>query len=313
MWYVGIDVGGTNIKAGVVDENGQLKSKVSLKTGVERGSEAVMVTMAEAAGMAVEQAGLEMGDITAIGVGIPGVLDPATGIVPFCTNLGWHDVPVIERMVELTGVDDIYVDNDATVAALAESVAGVSAGVKNSVFITLGTGVGGGIIIDGKVYSGVHGVASEVGHHVTHLGGELCTCGNRGCWERYASATALIRMGTEAAKAHPESALAKYEELTAKDVVDCAKAKDEVAVAVFDAYCDELALGIVNIINFLDPEVIAIGGGVSAAGDFLLEPVREKLKKYVFYKTMPYARIELATLGNDAGMIGAAMLGRKDA
>ncbi len=312
MYYVGIDVGGTGVKAGVVDDNGQIIAKASVKTAVEKGADAVMEDMAQVAGMAVEQAGLEMEQIEAIGIGIPGVLDPATGVVPFCTNLGWHQVPVIERMHELTG-RPIFVDNDATVAALAESVAGISAGVKNSVFLTLGTGVGGGIVLDGKVYSGSHGVASELGHQITHAGGEKCTCGNRGCWERYASATALIRMGKEAAKAHPESALAKFEDLTAKDVVDSAKAGDEAALAVFDQYTEELAMGMVNIINYLDPEIIAIGGGVSAAGEFLLEPVREKLKKYVFYKDLPYAEIKLATMGNDAGIVGAAMLGRKDA
>ena len=312
MYYVGIDVGGTGVKAGVVDDNGKIIAKASVKTAVEKGADAVMEDMAQVAGMAVEQAGLEMEQIEAIGIGIPGVLDPATGVVPFCTNLGWHQVPVIERMHELTG-RPIFVDNDATVAALAESVAGISAGVKNSVFLTLGTGVGGGIVLDGKVYSGSHGVASELGHHITHAGGELCTCGNRGCWERYASATALIRMGKEAAKDHPESALAKFDDLTAKDVVDSAKAGDEAALAVFDQYTEELAMGMVNIINYLDPEIIAIGGGVSAAGEFLLEPVREKLKKYVFYKDLPYAEIKLATMGNDAGIVGAAMLGRKDA
>ncbi len=312
MYYVGIDVGGTGVKAGVVDESGRIIAKATIKTAVEKGADAVMEDMAEVAGQAVEKAGLTMEEIEAIGIGIPGVLDPATGIVPFCTNLGWHQVPVIERMHELTG-RPIYVDNDATVAALAESVAGVSAGVKNSVFLTLGTGVGGGIVIDGKVYSGTHGVASELGHHITHMGGEKCTCGNRGCWERYASATALIRMGKEAAAAHPESALAKFTDLTAKDVVDSAKAGDETALAVFDQYTEELALGMVNIINFLDPEIIAIGGGVSAAGEFLLEPIRQKLKKYVFYKDLPYSEIKLATMGNDAGIVGAAMLGRKDA
>ena len=312
MYYVGIDVGGTGVKAGVVDESGRIIAKATIKTAVEKGADAVMEDMAEGAGQAVEKAGLTMEEIEAIGIGIPGVLDPATGIVPFCTNLGWHQVPVIERMHELTG-RPIYVDNDATVAALAESVAGVSAGVKNSVFLTLGTGVGGGIVIDGKVYSGTHGVASELGHHITHMGGEKCTCGNRGCWERYASATALIRMGKEAAAAHPESALAKFTDLTAKDVVDSAKAGDETALAVFDQYTEELALGMVNIINFLDPEIIAIGGGVSAAGEFLLEPIRQKLKKYVFYKDLPYSEIKLATMGNDAGIVGAAMLGRKDA
>jgi len=141
-------------------------------------------------------------------------------------------------------------------------------------------------------------------------GGDLCTCGNRGCWERYASATALIRMGHECAAKYPDSILAGKEKLNAKDVMDAAKANDPAGLEAFDQYTTYLAMGMVNIINFMDPEVIVLGGGVSAAGEFLLKPIREKMAKMVFYKAMPYANVELATLGNDAGIIGAAMLGR---
>ena len=309
MYYVGIDVGGTNLKAGVVDENGHIISKVDCPTKVERGHEAVVADMAKLALKAIEKSGVSMDEVKSVGIGIPGILDPRTGIVPFCTNLGWHNVPLIELMQKDVH-KPIYVDNDATVATLAENVAGVSAGAKSSVFLTLGTGVGGGVVIDGKVYSGAHGVGSELGHMIVVVDGEECTCGNRGCWERYASATALIRMGTEAAKAHPESVLNEAKSISAKTVVDAAKAGDKAAMEVFDRYTYYLAVGIVNIINFIDPEIIAIGGGVSAAGEFLIKPVREKLAKLVFYKTMPYARVELATLGNDAGIIGAAMLGK---
>ncbi len=309
MVYVGIDVGGTGLKAGVVDQNGKMLSKVSCPTGVERGHEAVVNDMAQLALKAIAESGCSLDEVHSIGIGIPGVLDPRTGIVPFCTNLGWHDVPVIQLMQKVID-KPVFVDNDATVAALAESVAGVSAGVKDSVFLTLGTGVGGGIVVGGKVYSGAHGVGSELGHMMVVVGGEKCTCGNYGCWERYASATALIRMGGEEAKKHPESILAGRDNLNAKDVMDAAKAGDVAGLAAFDQYTTYLAAGIVNIINFIDPEVIAIGGGVSAAGEFLLEPVREKVKAMAFYKSMPYARIELAVLGNDAGIIGAAMLGK---
>ena len=309
MVYVGLDVGGTGLKAGVVDENGKMLSKVSCPTGVERGYGPVIKDMANLALKAIEESGVPMEEVHSIGIGIPGILDPRTGIVPFCTNLGWHRVPLIEEMHKYID-KPILVDNDATVAALAESVAGACAGVKNSVFLTLGTGVGGGIVLDGKVYSGPHGVASELGHMIVVIDGEECTCGNKGCWERYASATALIRMGTEAAKAHPESVLNEAKSISAKTVVDAAKAGDKAAMEVFDRYTYYLAVGIVNIINFVDPEIIAIGGGVAAAGEFLIQPVREKLAKLVFYKTMPYARVELATLGNAAGIIGAAMLGK---
>jgi len=309
MVYVGIDVGGTGLKAGVVDENGKIISKVSCPTGVERGHEAVIADMAQLALKAIDESGYTLDDVKAIGIGIPGVQDPRTGRVPFCTNLGWHDVPVIELMQKVID-KPVYIDNDATVAALAESVAGVSSKYKDSIFLTLGTGVGGGVILNGKVYSGTHGVGSELGHMIVVAGGDLCTCGNRGCWERYASATALIRMGHECAAKHPESILAGKEKLNAKDVMDAAKANDPAGLEAFDQYTTYLAIGMVNINNFMDPEVIVLGGGVSAAGEFLLKPIREKLAKMVFYKAMPYATIELATLGNDAGIIGAAMLGR---
>jgi len=310
MVYVGIDLGGTNIAAGVVDDHGKLLNRVSCPTGVERGHEAVIADMAALALEAIEKSDYELSDLAAVGVGLPGIMDPNTGIVPFCTNLGWHQVPLVELMRRVVD-KPIYGDNDATVAALAESVAGVTAGCANSVFLTLGTGLGGGIILNHKIYSGTHGVASELGHMIIVAGGELCSCGNRGCWERYASATALIRMSKEASAKYG-GALADMnpDAITARTVEDAARAGDKAALEAFDQFTDYLALGIVSIINFLDPEVIAIGGGVSGAGDFLLDPVREKLKKYVFYKTMPYARVERAALGNDAGIIGAAMLGR---
>ena len=314
MVYVGIDVGGTGLKAGVVDESGNILSKASCPTQVERGAEPVVNDMAHLALKAIAEANLTVDDVKAIGVGIPGIEDPRTGRVPFCTNLYWHDVPLVEWMRRVVD-KPIYIGNDATVAGLAESVSGVSAGVKNSVFITLGTGVGGGIVIDGKVYSGSNGVGSEIGHMITVAGGEPCSCGNKGCWERYASATAIIRMGVKSAKNNPDGALAKavggkIEDITAKHVIDLAKSGDPDCAAVFDEYVYHLCVGLVSIINFIDPEVIALGGGVSAAGAFLLDAVREKLPSMIFYKAMPYARIELATLGNDAGIIGAAMLGR---
>ena len=314
MYYIGIDLGGTGIKAGLVDENGKILRKATCPTLVERGPRPIVDDMAALALRVAKEENVSMDDVKAIGIGLPGIQDPRTGHVPFCTDLYWHEVPVIEWMRE-TVDKPIFIGNDATVAGLAESVAGVSAGVKNSVFITLGTGVGGGIVLDGKVYSGTHGVGSELGHMITVVDGEMCSCGNRGCWERYASATALIRMGRQAVKEHPESMImtlagGEEEKIEAKTVIDAAKAGDETAKKVFDLYVYHLCAGLVGIINFIDPEVIVLGGGVSHAGQFLLDAVRAKLPSMVFYKTMPYARVELATLGNDAGIIGAAMLGK---
>ena len=314
MLYIGIDLGGTGIKAGVVDENGNILVKDSCPTGAERGYGAVIQDMAGLALGLAERSGSHMSDIRAIGIGLPGVMDPRTGRVPFCTNLGWHDVPIIEEMAKYTD-KPVFVDNDATVAGLAESVAGVSAGCRDSLFITLGTGVGGGVILGGKVFSGSHGVASEIGHMVTVADGEMCTCGVRGCWERYASATALIREGRKLCGANPDTALLKavdgdLKAITAKHVIDLAKAGDPDCAHLFDRYVYHLCLGLRSLISLYDPEVIVLGGGVSHAGEFLLNAVRARLPEMVFYKDMPFARVELAKLTNDAGIIGAAMLGR---
>ena len=314
MYYIGLDVGGTTFKAGVVTEDGRIVHKDAMPTGIERPYQEIIADMAALCKKVAADAGIEMSEIKSIGVGVPGLFDNKTGMIPFCTNLGWHDLPFVAEMKKHLDTP-VYGDNDATVAGLAESVAGVSAGIKDSVFLTLGTGVGGGIIIDGKPYSGAHGCGSEIGHMMIKMGGELCTCGNYGCFERYASATAIIREERTAIVEYPESSMLAAcggdpEKLNAKIVIDAARAGDEAAKAVFGGYVQALAVGIINIINMLDPEVIVLGGGVSAAGEFLLNAVREAVKPMVFFKTMPYARIELAQLGNDAGIIGAAMLGK---
>ncbi|MCQ2437583.1 MAG: ROK family protein [Clostridia bacterium] len=316
MIYIGVDVGGTGIKVGAVDEQGNILSKVKGPTLPERGYEAMLHNIADLCILAATESGHTMADVHSVGIGLPGIYDPARKLVPICTNLNWHDVPVEQELHKYIDCP-VFIDNDATVAGLAESVAGVSKGTKNSVFITLGTGVGGGIILNGKVFAGSHGVASEIGHIMFRAGGEPCTCGNRGCWERYASATAIIREGRKFAEQHPNCGIAKavgfeLNKIEARTVIDLAKAGDPDAVKIFDNYVDDLAMGLTTLINVYDPEVIVIGGGVSNTGDFLLNKLRAAYKKFVFCKNMPYATIELATLGNDAGIIGAAMLGKED-
>lgn len=315
MVYIGVDLGGTGIKAGVVDESGTILAKGSAPTGRERPYQAVIADIAALCTRVAAQAGTPMEEVAAMGVGVPGICNPETGVIPFCTNLGWHDVPFVEEMHKHLNLP-VHVDNDATVAGYAESIAGVSAGTRASVFLTLGTGVGGGIVLGGRPYSGVHGIGSEIGHMILQMDGEPCTCGNEGCFERYASATAIIREARRAVKKDQQSMMMKNcggnpERINAKIVIDCAKAGDKTARAVFDAYVRALAHGIISIINVLDPEIIVLGGGVSMAGEFLLNAVREAVKPLIFFKTMPYARIELARLGADAGIIGAALLGRK--
>ena len=314
MYYIGLDVGGTTFKAGVVTQEGKILHKDAMPTGIERPYAEIIADMAYLCRKVAADAGIDMAEVASIGVGVPGLFDNKTGRIPFCTNLGWHDVPFVEEMKKHLDTKVIG-DNDATVAGLAEAVAGVSAGVDDSVFLTLGTGVGGGIIIGGKPYSGAHGCGSEIGHMMICMGGEECTCGNFGCFERYASATAIIREAKKAVILHPESSMmdkcgGDAEKINAKIVIDAAREGDATAKAVFDGYVHALAVGIITIINMLDPEVIVLGGGVSAAGDFLLNAVREAVRPMVFFKTMPYARIELAQLGNDAGIIGAAFLGK---
>lgn len=315
MYYIGVDLGGTGIKAGVVNEKGEILSKGSTPTMAERPYQAVIADIATLCKTVAADANITVEEIEAIGVGVPGICDPKTGIIPKCTNLGWFDVPFVSELQSHIA-KPVIVDNDATVAGFAEYIAGVSAGTHSSVFVTLGTGVGGGIIINGRPYSGAHGVGSEIGHMNIAMGGELCTCGNRGCFERYASATSIIRDAKRAVAENPNSAIMEkcggdVEKINAKIVIDAAKEGDAVAKEVFDGYVNGLAHGLVNLINVIDPEVIVLGGGVSMAGEFLLNAVREAMKPLIFFKSMPYADVKLATLGADAGIIGAAMLGKQ--
>ena len=315
MLYIGVDLGGTGIKAGIVSEAGEIVVHASAPTNHERPFADVVADIAALCEKLLRQAGVGLDGIKAIGVGVPGVCDPKTGIIANCVNLGWYNVPFIAELRRHLDLP-VRVDNDATVAGYAESIAGVSAGTESSVFITLGTGVGGGIVLGGRPFSGAHGVGSEIGHMVLKLGGEPCTCGKRGCFERYASATAVIREGRNAVAQHPESAIMRRcggdpQRINAKTVFDCAREGDETALGVFRWYVNGLSNGIISIINVLDPEVIVLGGGVSLAGEFLLDAVREQVESMLLFKDMPFARIELARLGADAGIIGAAMLGRR--
>ena len=286
MYYVGIDLGGTNIKAGIVDGQGKILAEAFCKTQAQRPYQDIVRDMAGCVMQALKNAKMTTDDILSVGIGIPGYANQKTAI-----------------------------DNDATVAGYAESIAGVSKDAESSVFLTLGTGVGGGIVIHGRPWSGAHGIGSEVGHMTLSVDGVPCNCGNNGCMEKYTSATAIIRMARQACMTYPDSAMMLRAEgdlnrINAKTVIDAAKANDRAALEVFDEYCKYLAIAINNIIAFLDPEMIVLGGGVSHAGDFLLEKVKAKVPRYLLYKTLPYPEICLASLGNEAGMIGAAMIGK---
>lgn len=309
MIRIGIDLGGTNIAVGTVDDGHAIVSRVSVPTLARRPAAEVVGDMGDAVEAALAKAGLSIGDCCSIGIGSPGTCNSAAGVVERAYNLGWDHVPVC-RMLEERFHVPCRLSNDANCAALAEQVAGAAVGHDNVVLITLGTGVGGGIVADGQLLEGVGGTGAEVGHTVLVLDGEDCTCGRKGCWEAYASATALIRQGKRAAAAQPESLLAGYGEgLTGKDVFDAAAAGDAAAQAVVDRYCVYVAAGITDLVNILGPEKVLIGGGISRQGERLLAPIRAYVAANCFGghdRTPPV--IECARLGNEAGIIGAAAL-----
>lgn len=312
MVKIGIDVGGTGIKVGVVSEDYQIIQEDAIPTRTDIPFEEQLKLMADCVLSTVKAAGLKEDDIESVGVGIPGIASARTGEVIKCTNMGWHHVPFRDVFTKYLK-KPVCIDNDANVAALAESVAGVSAGTSSSVFITIGTGIGSGIILNGKIWSGAHHIGGELGHVIFDLDGVPCTCGNHGCLERYCSATALIRMAREAVENNPESQIMQLagrdiSRIEAKTVFDAARNKDEVALKVFYHYTDCLAQAVASVINLLDPEVIVLGGGVSKAGSFLLDPLTEMYPKYVVFNDQPLPPVKIAVLGSEAGMIGAAML-----
>lgn len=316
-YYVGIDLGGTNIVAGVVDENYNIIATAKTKTNCPRPEKAIADDMAKMALEAVKNAKLTIDDIEWIGIGTPGIANSKTGIIEYSNNLGFNNTPMVKYIQE-TIDKPVFIENDANAAAYGEYVAGAAKGAKNAVCITLGTGVGGGIIIDGKIYSGSNFAGAEIGHTVIEVDGAKCSCGRKGCFEAYSSATGLIRMTKEAIAENPDCIMAKMADekgkVTARTSFDAMRAGDPVAKAVVDKYIKYLAAGITNTINIFQPDILCIGGGVCNEGDPLLLPVRELVKKEVYTRNSPKnAEIVIAKLGNDAGIIGAAFLGRANA
>ena len=308
-YYIGIDLGGTNIVAGVVDENYQILTKASVKTNLPRPEQEIAADMAAVARQAAEEAGLSLDQIEWVGVGTPGSANSATGIIEYSNNLGFCNTPMVQYLEEALG-RPAFIENDANAAAYGEYVAGAAKGAKHAVCITLGTGVGGGIIIDGKIYCGSNFGGAEIGHTVIDVNGPMCSCGRKGCFEVFSSATGLIRMTKEALAAHPESAMKDEERITGRTAFNYMRAGDETAKQVVDDYIRYLAAGITNTINIFQPDVLCIGGGVCNEGDPLLLPMKEIVKKEVYTRNSPKnTEIVIAKLGNDAGIIGAAFLG----
>lgn len=313
-YYVGIDLGGTNIVAGVVDEQYNILAKASTKTNCPRPDREIARDMAKMAIQAVENAKLTMDQIEWIGIGTPGIANSRDGIIEYSNNLGFVNTPMVKYIQE--DIDKpVFVENDANAAAYGEFVAGAAKGANNAVCITLGTGVGGGIIIDGKIYAGSNFAGAEIGHTVISVDGPQCTCGRKGCFEVFSSATGLIRMTRESMAKNPDSSMHKLVaersgKVSARIAFDAMRMGDAAAKVVVDDYIKYLAAGITNTINTFQPDILCIGGGVCNEGDALLLPVKELVAKEVYTRNSKQnAQIVIAKLGNDAGIIGAAFLG----
>ncbi|MET3291815.1 UNVERIFIED_CONTAM: glucokinase [Brevibacillus sp. OAP136] len=317
-FMVGIDIGGTSIKMGLLTPSGSMVGKLEQPTLVELGADSVIQRTAEMVELLLQRSDVAKQQLAGIGIGVPGPIDADSGVVHQAVNLHWQRTELRTKMEALTGVR-VFVENDANAAALGEMWQGAGTGATNLVMITLGTGVGGGIIVNGAITHGINGVAGEIGHiTVDPTHGPLCNCGKRGCLENYASATGIIRAGREAAENGQSYVLAdilsEHNKLTAKDVIDAAKAGDPGATSVIDQAAYYLGLAFSHLIVLLNPAKIVVGGGVSASGPFLFDKIREVCQRFVpFPQAFASCDILPATLGNDAGIIGAAWLVRTDA
>lgn len=310
--YIGIDLGGTNIAAGLVSEDGKILCRTSTPTMNERDASEIVKDMAMLIEKLAKEQGIAVSDIKGVGIGSPGSIDAENGVVVYSNNLKMDKFPLAEELHKLTGLP-VTVDNDANCAAMGEYIEYENT-VKDFIFITLGTGVGGGIILNGKMLHGFNGAAGEVGHTVIVTDGEPCTCGRKGCWEAYASVTGLIRQTKAAMEKNPDSLMHEYAKkegaVTGRTSFDAAKAGDKAAQEVVAQYAVYVAEGITNLENIFQPEMICIGGGISREGEYLVAPIREFVKNNGYNKYMKKTDIVTAKLFNEAGIIGAAMIAR---
>lgn len=311
-YFIGIDIGGTNIAVGIVSEDGSLVKKLSVPTGAARGQEALVEDMIGSVKAVLELAGMNLSDISSVGIGVPGAVTP-DGVVIRAVNLGWKEVPLADILSNALGLP-VYLGNDADCAALGEVVAGSGSNCNSALMITMGTGIGGGFIVNGKIFSGCTGQGTEPGHFTFCYGGEPCGCGKRGCFEAYASATALIRQTKRAMEQNPDSKMwalvdGDIDQVNGKVPFDAAKLEDGTARAVVAQYIDYLAMGIASLVDSFRPELVIMGGGICNQGDYLMIPLNEAIRKYCYAsdEIAPPPAVR-ATLGNDAGIIGAAAL-----
>lgn len=306
--YFGVDIGGTTVKFGLFHENGELLEKWEIPTRKEEAGRWIAEDIAASLKKKVEEKNLTMKEISGIGVGVPG---PVTedGVVHQCPNLGWGVFNVAEKFQELTGVENIKIGNDANVAALGEMWRGGGKGSENIVMITLGTGVGGGVVIHGKILTGNRGAAGEIGHLcVNYEEKDTCGCGKHGCLEQYASATGIVKQAKRLlAKDNRETKLRDIKQLSAKGIFDAAKIGDEVALELVDQLGFYLGMASSYLAQIVDPEVYVIGGGVSRAGKILLDAIERHYDENVM-NALKHKEFRLAELGNDAGIYGAVKM-----
>ena len=302
----GIDVGGTTVKCGLFQTDGNLVDKWEIPTRTENKGENILPDVAKAIQEKMVEKGIEKADVEGVGIGIPGPIN-SKGEAACAVNLYWGFTPVAQILHDLTGLK-ACAGNDANVAALGEAWKGAAAGSDNVIMVTLGTGVGGGIIVDGKIVAGTHGAGGEIGHVLVVRGeAEKCNCGNHGCLEQYASATGVTRLANRRLAKDDAPSVLRGGEISAKTVFDAVKAGDKVAIEIAEQFGEYLGKGLAVVANVVDPQIFVIGGGVSKAGDILFKYIEPSYKKCAF-GPCKQAKFALATLGNDAGIYGAAAL-----
>ena len=318
MYRIGIDLGGTNIAAGLVNEKFELVAKESTPTLVGRPNAEIVKDIARLSNSLCKTAGISLSDVASLGIASPGIVDDRTGCVVYANNLDFHNYPILPELKKLLDIPEFHLENDANAAAWGEAVAGAAKGSRCSVMITLGTGVGGGIVNNGQVYKGFNNAGGELGHIVIRVDGRPCTCGRHGCWEAYSSATGLINMTkekiAECERTGRETVMtriaAEKGKVNGRTAFDARRQGDAAATEVVDEYIKYLASGIASMINIFQPEVLSIGGGISGEGQYLLDLLVPRVREQQYGTDLvPLTDIRIATLRNDAGIIGAAVLG----
>ena len=318
MYYIGVDLGGTNIAVGIVDEQHRILKKASTPTLPDRGADAIVADMARVAKALMDDLHITLDQIASAGIASPGIANRATGVVEYSCNLPFKNYPICAVFKKYLPVKEVYVENDANAAALAEALAGAAKGTNISVMVTLGTGVGGGVIIDGKIFTGFNAAGTELGHTVIVKDGRQCGCGRRGCWETYSSATGLSNMTREKInelmlKGIPSVMVDDFRagaRVSARTAFDAMRKGDKAAQEVVDQYISYLACGITNMINIFQPEVLSIGGGICNERGYLLNPLLAIIDREQYTRDNPRKTvIKIAEMGNDAGIVGAAVLG----